>query len=57
MGDSDILARILTTKAEEVIAAQVDRPLETLERDARDAAPPRDSPPRSATGSPADAPR
>jgi indole-3-glycerol phosphate synthase len=41
MGDSDILARILTTKAEEVIAAQVDRPLETLERDARDAAPPR----------------
>jgi indole-3-glycerol phosphate synthase len=41
MGDSDILARILTTKAEEVIAAQVDRPLETLERDARDADPPR----------------
>jgi indole-3-glycerol phosphate synthase len=41
MGDSDILARILTTKAEEVIAAQVDRPLETLERDARDVAPPR----------------
>ena len=41
MGDSDILARILTTKAEEVIAAQVDRPLETLARDARDAAPPR----------------
>jgi indole-3-glycerol phosphate synthase len=41
MGDSDILARILTTKAEEVIAAQVDRPLEVLERDARDAAPAR----------------
>jgi len=41
MGDNDILARILTTKAEEVIAAQVDRPLEALERDARDAAPPR----------------
>ena len=41
MGDSDILARILTTKAEEVIAAQVDRPLETLARDARDADPPR----------------
>ena len=35
MGDSDILARILTTKAEEVIAAQVDRPLETVEREAR----------------------
>jgi len=41
MGDSDILARILTTKAEEVIAAQVDRPLEVLQHDARNAAPPR----------------
>src|SRR4051812_27278443 len=41
MGGSDILARILTTKAEEVIAAQVDRPLEVLEREARNAAPPR----------------
>jgi indole-3-glycerol phosphate synthase len=41
MGDGDILARILTTKAEEVIAAQVARPLEAVERDARDAAPPR----------------
>jgi len=41
MGDSDILARILTTKAEEVVAAQVDRPLGTLARDARNAAPPR----------------
>ena len=41
MGDGDILARILTTKAEEVIAAQVARPLQMLERDVRDAAPPR----------------
>jgi indole-3-glycerol phosphate synthase len=41
MGDSDILARILTTKAGEVIAAQLERPLETLKRDARDAAPAR----------------
>ncbi len=41
MGDSDILAKILTTKAEEVVAAQIDRPLETLERDARDAGRPR----------------
>jgi indole-3-glycerol phosphate synthase len=41
MGDSDILARILTTKAEEVIAAQFERPLQTLERHARDAAPAR----------------
>jgi len=41
MGDSDILARILTAKAEEVIAAQLERPLETLKRDARDAAPAR----------------
>jgi indole-3-glycerol phosphate synthase len=41
MGGSDILARILTTKAEEVIAAQVGRPLETLAREARDAIPPR----------------
>jgi indole-3-glycerol phosphate synthase len=41
MGGSDILARILTTKAEEVIAAQVGRPLETIAREARDAIPPR----------------
>ena len=41
MGDGDILARILTTKAEEVIAAQLARPLEAVERDARDATPPR----------------
>jgi indole-3-glycerol phosphate synthase len=41
MGDGDILARILTTKAEEVIAAQLARPLEAVERDARDAPPPR----------------
>ena len=41
MGDSDILGRILTTKAEEVIAAQVERPLASLERAARDAASPR----------------
>ena len=40
MGDGDILARILTTKAEEVIAAQLARPLEAVERDARDATPP-----------------
>ena len=36
MGDGgDILARILTTKAEEVIAAQVDRPFAVVDRDAR----------------------
>jgi indole-3-glycerol phosphate synthase len=37
----DILARILTTKAEEVIAAQVARPFAAVDRDARAAAPPR----------------
>jgi indole-3-glycerol phosphate synthase len=41
MGDSDILARIMTTKAEEVIAAQVERPFETIQREARAASPPR----------------
>ena len=41
MGDSDILAKILTTKAEEVIAAQLDRPLALLEEQARAASPPR----------------
>ena len=41
MGDSDILARIMATKAEEVIAAQVERPFETLEREARAAPAPR----------------
>jgi indole-3-glycerol phosphate synthase len=39
MSGSDILARIITTKAEEVIAAQVDRPFGTVDREAR-AAPP-----------------
>ncbi len=39
MSGSDILARIITTKAEEVIAAQVDRPFATVDREAR-AAPP-----------------
>ena len=38
---SDILTKIITTKAEEVIAAQVARPLATLERDAREASAPR----------------
>ena len=41
MGDSDILARILTTKAEEVIAAQLERPLALLEEQARAASLPR----------------
>ena len=41
MSGSDILAKIITTKAEEVIAAQVDRPFSTVDRDARTAAPPR----------------
>ena len=41
MGDSDILAKILTTKAEEVIAAQVERPFEAVDRDARAAGAPR----------------
>ena len=38
-GQSDILSRILATKAEEVIAAQVERPFDVVDRDAR-AAPP-----------------
>jgi indole-3-glycerol phosphate synthase len=41
MGDSDILARILTTKAEEVIAAQLERPLTVVEEQARSGPPPR----------------
>jgi indole-3-glycerol phosphate synthase len=41
MRDSDILARIMTTKAEEVISAQVGRPFELLEREARAASAPR----------------
>ena len=41
MGDSDILARILTTKAEEVIAAQLVRPLNVVEEQARSVLPPR----------------
>ena len=39
--DSDILAKILTTKAEEVIAAQVARPFAVVDREARAAAAPR----------------
>ena len=35
MSGSDILARIVTTKGEEVIAAQVERPLAALDREAR----------------------
>jgi indole-3-glycerol phosphate synthase len=38
---SDILERILATKAEEVIAAQVARPFDVVEREARGAPPPR----------------
>src|SRR5689334_10678786 len=38
---SDILTRIITTKAEEVIAAQVARPLATLVHNAREAPAPR----------------
>ncbi|MGE5088331.1 MAG: indole-3-glycerol phosphate synthase TrpC [Candidatus Levyibacteriota bacterium] len=41
MSGSDILAKIITTKAEEVIAAQVERPFATVEREARAAPPPR----------------
>ena len=41
MGESDILARIMTTKAEEVISAQVERPFDALHRDARAATAPR----------------
>jgi indole-3-glycerol phosphate synthase len=40
-GDRDILAKILTTKAEEVIALQAARPFPEVEREARAAAPPR----------------
>src|SRR6185437_7386074 len=39
--DHDILARILATKSEEVIAAQVARPIDVVEREARAAAAPR----------------
>lgn len=41
MRDADILARIMTVKAEEVIAAQVERPLDVVERDAAAASAPR----------------
>jgi len=41
VGDSDILGKILTTKAEEVISAQVERPFDMLEREARAATAPR----------------
>jgi indole-3-glycerol phosphate synthase len=41
MGDSDVLARIMTTKAEEVIAAQVARPFAAVDREARAAPAPR----------------
>ena len=41
MSGSDILERIIATKAEEVIAAQVERPFAAVERDARAAPPPR----------------
>jgi indole-3-glycerol phosphate synthase len=39
--DSDVLGRILTTKAEEVIAAQVARPFAMVDREARACAAPR----------------
>ena len=41
MGDGDILARIMTTKAEEVISAQVERPFAVVDREARAAPAPR----------------
>ncbi|HJU22225.1 MAG TPA: indole-3-glycerol phosphate synthase TrpC [Casimicrobiaceae bacterium] len=41
LADGDILAKILTTKAEEVIAAQMARPFEAVDRDARAASGPR----------------
>ena len=41
MADGDILARILATKAEEVIAAQLAHPLEAVMREAREASAPR----------------
>jgi indole-3-glycerol phosphate synthase len=40
-GHPDILEKILTTKAEEVIAAQVERPFVVVDREARAATPPR----------------
>ena len=41
MGDSDILAKIMTSKAEEVISAQVECPFEILDSEARAASSPR----------------
>ena len=41
MGDSDILAKIMTAKAEEVISAQVERPFEILDGEARAGSSPR----------------
>ncbi|HEV2220927.1 MAG TPA: indole-3-glycerol phosphate synthase TrpC [Casimicrobiaceae bacterium] len=41
MNGNDILARIITTKAEEVISAQVDRPFANVDAQARAAAAPR----------------
>ncbi|MGH8849422.1 MAG: indole-3-glycerol phosphate synthase TrpC, partial [Casimicrobiaceae bacterium] len=41
MPDRDILTRIITTKAEEVIAAQLARPFAEVDAGARAAAPPR----------------
>ncbi|MDE2002320.1 MAG: indole-3-glycerol phosphate synthase TrpC [Betaproteobacteria bacterium] len=41
MSGNDILARIMTTKAEEVISAQVDRPFAIVDAEAHAAAPPR----------------
>jgi indole-3-glycerol phosphate synthase len=41
MAKSDILEKIITTKAQEVIAAQVARPLAAVDADARAASPPR----------------
>jgi indole-3-glycerol phosphate synthase len=41
MAKSDILEKIITTKAQEVIAAQVARPFATVDADARTASPPR----------------
>ena len=49
---ADILARILADKAEEVIAAQIARPLATVERAARAMPPPRDFVARCARTSP-----
>ena len=41
MGKSDILEKIVTTKAQEVIAAQVERPFAAVDADARALPPPR----------------